>query len=89
MFKRFILRYGFDAFIGIVSLIAVVILSVVGIENLAVILRKIAVFGIWSTVMYISRITKVGIVNWDEKPEWKIYYIYTYLVGSALVFSIS
>jgi len=89
MIKRFILRYGFDAFIGIASLIAVVILSVVGIENLAVILRKIAVFGIWSTVMYISRITKVGIVNWDEKPEWKIYYIYTYLVGSALVFSIS
>jgi hypothetical protein len=89
MIKRFILRYGFDAFIGIASLIAVVILSVVGIENLAVILRKVAVFGIWSTVMYISRITKVGIVNWNEKPEWKVYYIYTYLIGSALVFAIS
>jgi len=89
MIKRFILRYGLDIFFGIISLIAVAILSIIGTENLAVILRKIAVFGIWSVVTYISRISKIGIINWDENPQNKIYYTFCYLICSAIIFALA
>jgi hypothetical protein len=86
---RFVKRYGFDVVIAAVGLILVVSVSMVAGENLAIILRKIAAFGAWSVLWYLSRVLKVGVIDWWEDDQWRKIYAVAYMASSALVFALS
>jgi hypothetical protein len=56
---------------------------------LAVVIRKLAVFGIWNTVMYISRVTKVGVIDWNEMPHGREIYAFVFMAVSGLIFALA
>jgi len=86
---RFIKRYGFDVVVAAIGLVLVVSVSMVAGENLAIILRKIAALGAWSVLWYLSRVLKVGVIDWWEDENWRRIYAVAYMGSSALVFALS
>jgi hypothetical protein len=86
---RFVKRYSFDGVLAVVALLLIVSISVLGMENLAVVIRKLAVFGIWNTVMYISRVMKVGVIDWNDMPHGREIYTFVFMVVSGLIFALA
>jgi len=86
---RFVKRYGFDVVVAAIGLVLVVSVSMVAGENLAIILRKIAALGAWSVLWYLSRVLKVGVIDWWEDENWRRIYAVAYMGSSALVFALS
>jgi len=85
--KRFLKRYSVDIFFSISFIFLTYIISTVGQENIAVIFRKVAVFSAWSVMWYLSRILKIGFVEWLEEDKKK--YSYVYMISSALIFALA
>ena len=85
--NRFIKRYGLDVIMAIVGTVIVISISMVSMENLAVMARKMATFGIWSVVWYISRVLKIGTIDWQDK-DWRHIYAMVYMVSTAIIFAL-
>ena len=86
---RFVKRYSFDTVLAVVSLFLIISISMLGMENLVVVIRKLAVFGIWNTVMYISRVTKIGVIDWNKMPHGRELYTFVFMAVSGLIFALA